>query len=128
MNDHTFTRSELAKAGPLFNPASALRLDAQHALNAWKLVERVMNKRSELMHELKSAINHAKLCSAQLDHARKTAGMVYYRSVPRRLDPEHGMKVATQQLELDVLSSHDRLWAAQRGVAMWDHVYGSIWS
>lgn len=133
MNKHPtyFTRSELAKAGPLFDPESLSRLDAVRALNAWKLVERVMLKRSELLGELNAAQSHVRVCSKLLDDVRKAPMMQLARTLPRtHISPTYAYERAVhcRKLELDVLSSHDRLWAAQRGVAMWDHVYGSTWA
>lgn len=123
---YKFTFSELAKAGLLFHPESRVRADTLVALRNWRLVEDVMNKRNELLGELNAARSHARVCSAQLDLARKTGA----RTVPRPIaaDGSRYTHQSIKQFELDVLSSHDRLWAAQRGVAMWDHVYGSIWA
>lgn len=121
-----FTYTDFAKAGPLFHAESSVRRMAEHAMRYRKQAQVVLDKRDELINELIAARTDVKLRSHMLHGARTASGMVYNRSVPRRLPPQAGNRAATRQLELDVLSAHDRLWAAQRGVAMWNHVYGDL--
>lgn len=105
--DH-FTYTDLAKAGPLFHPESGIRARALDALRLQQLAKRVLDKRVELHNELTQAKLHLRLRQRILYDAR------------------NGMKIATRECEVEVGHALDRVWAAQRGVAMWDHVYGEL--
>jgi hypothetical protein len=123
--DH-FTTTDLYRAGPLFNPDSMLRRDAMEALRHRKVADMVLAKRDEILREFELAKSHLKLRQRMLYEARKVAGMVYGRSVPRRLTPEDGTKIATRKCEVEFGHALDKLWAAQRAVAMLNHVYGEL--
>jgi hypothetical protein len=127
--DH-FTYTDFAKAGPLFHAESSVRRMAEQALRYRKQAQVALDKRDELLGELYSAQSYAKLRSRILSNARTDGGVnrAVARSLPRLLPASHDVdnKHLCRDLELAVLSAHDRLWAAQRGVAMWNHVYGDL--
>lgn len=124
--DH-FTYTDLAKAGPLFHPESGIRAMAHQALRYRQQAQFVLAKRDELHSELKSAQADLTLRQRRLHEARCFLKMA--RSLPRLVmthdaEVHSAAKIAACGVELG--HALDRLWAAQRGVAMWDHVYGEL--
>lgn len=133
--DH-FTYTDLAKAGPLFHPESSMRSMAQQAMRYRKQAIVVLAKRDEILSELTQAQLHLGLRQRMLRHARIDAGMnkSLARSLPRMtLHPawrsptfEADTKQIIKDCGVELGHALDRLWSAQRAVAMWDHVYGDL--
>lgn len=124
--DH-FTYTDLAKAGPLFHPESGIRARALDALRLQQLAKRVLDKRVEMHNELMQAKLHLRLRQRMLHEARGFLKMA--RSLPRVVmthDAEVHNTAKIRECEVEVGHALDRVWAAQRGVAMWDHVYGEL--
>lgn len=125
--DH-FTYTDLAKAGPMFHPDSIIRARARDALKSARLAQDVMVKRQGLLDELDLARSHLKLRQRMLYEARSRTSGDALRSLPRvaLLTYEADRPRIVQDCGVDFAHALDRLWAAQRGVAMWDHVYGDL--
>lgn len=124
--DH-FTYTDLAKAGPLFHPESSIRAMAHQALRYRQQAQFVLDKRDELHSELKSAQADLILRQRMLHEAR--GFLKRARSLPRVVmthDAEVHNTAKIRECEVEVGHALDRVWAAQRGVAMWDHVYGEL--
>lgn len=127
--DH-FTTTDLCRAGPLFNPESRLRMMAREAMIFKGVLDKVMAKRAEIHAELTLARSHLKLRQRMLRNARIDMGIngTVARSLPRLLSPTHeaDSKRVIHECGVEFCHALDRVWAAQRAVAMWDHVYGDL--
>lgn len=110
--DAGFTGPEVYAAGPLFNPEHPRCLEAKQAVRLVRLASEVDRKHNELLSQLVLAQLDVRDASANLRLARLAATRDYSNAVSIR------------QCELAVLNAHDKLWAAQRMLQLFDFTYG----
>lgn len=112
-----FTYDELEKAGPLFNPDHVLCQSAKVAWHCHQLVLRVERKRIELLAQVKDAHQDVRHTSTTLRLARCARNALS--------DTAYQAHVAAdiRRCELAVLAAHDKAWAAQRALALWEATY-----
>lgn len=109
---------------PMFNPQHRNYRDRREAMRHYELAMDTLNRRSELMANLVHARSQAKVASNVLRDVRRLMARApdYDPALFEELF-EH-RRAEVKQAELEVLASHDRLWVAQRAVALWDNTYG----
>lgn len=120
--DAGFTGQEVYAAGPLFNPEHPTCTEAQFAMHLHRVIGTVERKHNELLSQLVHAQQDVKEASAFLYNARLHRGS----------KERHGYVQAQLALEdrririceLAVLNAHDKLWAAQRMLQLFDFTYG----
>jgi hypothetical protein len=106
-----FTAQEVYKAGPLFNPQHPVCLEAKQAVALLKVAREVERMGNRLMSQLVLARMDVRDASAQLWALRYTSS-------------QRGRDYFEARAELAVLDAHDKLWAAQRMVALFEFTYG----
>jgi hypothetical protein len=107
-----FTPQEVYRAGPLFMPAHPRCKEAQQAVRMLKVAREVERKGNQLQGALVLAQQDVKQASNRLAVARRWS----------RPHPQYAAKLS--QRELEVLNAHDKLWAAQRMMALFEFTYG----
>lgn len=123
MRNGRFTASEMAKAGPLYNPKHMKCVEAKHAMQLHHLVQEVFEQAERLNHELITAKKAMHIASVVLYHERLHLRYMRIRRIdmPAALVVEHHK---IRHCELDVLAAHDMVWAAQRAIALHITIYG----
>lgn len=118
-----FTASEMAKAGPLYNPKHMKCVEAKHAVQLHRLALEVFAQGEKLNHELITAKNAMHTASIMLRSERLHLRYMAIRrmDVPKQLVVQYDK---IRQRELDVLAAHDMVWSAQRAVALHVAIYG----
>lgn len=117
-----FTQAERRRAGPLFNPDHNLWRDARYAWRMRNLASMVERKHNEALSHLVLAKQDVKVASAILFHERLNYGEQLKRGYVR--DQLAFERYRLQKHGLAVLAAHDRCWAAQRALALWEDTYG----
>lgn len=120
--DAGFTGQEVYAAGPLFNPEHPRCVEAQQAVRIVRIASEVERKHNELLSQLVLAQMDVQAASRYLRDARLMIGDQLRRGyIEEQLAHEY---YVIRQRELAVLNAHDKLWAAQRMLQLFDFTYG----
>lgn len=109
--DAGFTGQEVYAAGPLFNPEHPRCTEAQFAMHLHRVIGTVERMEARLLMAQAHARMDVRDASANLYGMRITAS-------------QRGRDDMEIRAELEVLNAHDKLWAAQRMLQLFDFTYG----
>lgn len=123
-----FSMQEVYGSGPLFNPEHPRCIEAKQAVRLVRLASEVDRKHNELLSQLVLAQQDVKLASRRLHEIRQNYDWIVEHEnmhhVVTGVDTYKNPPTLLRARELAVLNAHDKLWAAQRMLQLFDFTYG----